>query len=219
MGLRGYVWHGLGQQLRNPTGWAGRLVGRMMRIANHRPTRLALDALAIRPGDRLLDLGCGSGQAIRAMTRRARAGWVHGFDQSAVMIDQARRLNRRALATGRVQLTAGDFAALPYPPGSFDGILASNVIYFWPDRPAMLAQLRALLAPGGRLSIYATDAQSMRRWKFAQQDTHSHITALELRHALLAAGFGPNDIAIDLHDVGGGVIGIVGHAVKTDPAT
>ncbi|MDZ7895663.1 MAG: hypothetical protein U5M50_12330 [Sphingobium sp.] len=38
MGLRGQVWHGLGQQLRNPTGWAGRLVGRMMRIANRRPT-------------------------------------------------------------------------------------------------------------------------------------------------------------------------------------
>ncbi|MDZ7895664.1 MAG: hypothetical protein U5M50_12335 [Sphingobium sp.] len=83
----------------------------------------------------------------------------------------------------------------------------------------MLAQLRALLAPGGRLSIYATDAQSMRRWKFAQEDTHSHITALELRHALLAAGFGPGDIAIDLHDVGGGVIGMVGHAVRADPAT
>ena len=81
----------LGSQLARPRGLGGRLVAGAMRIANRRPTALAIAALDVRPGDAVLDFGCGAGDAIPALRAAARLGPVVGIDHANDMIVAARR--------------------------------------------------------------------------------------------------------------------------------
>lgn len=203
------MWHAFARQLSHPTGLAGRLVGRLMRIANRQPTRLAIEALGIRPGEDVLDLGCGPGQASAQMLPLARPGRVFGIDQSAVMIDQARQLNHAACRAGEAGFEVAGFEALPFPDESFDAVLASNVMYFWHDTAPVLAEIRRVLRPGGRLSIYLTSAETMRGWKLVGAGTHRLFTPQDVSMAMQQAVFLPHDFDVKSVRIEGGVEGIL----------
>lgn len=130
------------------------------------------------------------------------------------MIAQARRANARAEAGGRVTLMVADFEHLPFELASFDGIVASNVIYFWNDPARIIARLRGLLKPGGRLVIYATASETMRRWKFAQADTHRWIDEGALRAALAEGGFADDQVYVSEALLPFVIHGLVALAVK-----
>jgi ubiquinone/menaquinone biosynthesis C-methylase UbiE len=197
----------MGRQLGNPDGIAGALVGRMMRFANQRPTRIVVDALDLKHDDVVLDMGYGPGHTVEIMARRA--GCIYGIDRSETMRQQACRRNRDAIAHGRVALTTGLFDSLPYPDGFFDKVVASNVLYFWHNEQAVLAEVRRVLRPGGRLCIYVTDAATMARWKFADARTHRHFTAQDLTAILVGAGFAPDDISVTPVAVTPNIMGLV----------
>ncbi len=186
--------HWLGSQLARPRGRGGWLIGQAMRIANREPIARAIDALDLTPGDVALDLGCGPGAGVARMARRA--GRVYGIDSSSAMLDMARRANRQAIAKGTVTVAHGRFEAIPLPNASVDKLLAANVAYFWPDFAPILAEIRRVVRPGGRLAIYVTDRETMRHWRFAGPETHRQFDAPGLRHALLAADVPANRLAI-----------------------
>lgn len=202
----------LARQLANPTGLAGRLVGRMMKVANREPTRLAIEALQILSGERVLDLGCGPGQAAALILPLSRPGPVTGIDQSPTMISQAHRDNWRAVAAGEMDFHVARFEALPFDDGSFDAVLASNVMYFWHDTKTVLGEIRRILAPGGRLSLYLTSAESMKDWGFAEAGTHRLFSPHDVAVALKSADFGEEAIDVRTVDIGKGVTGIVATA-------
>lgn len=206
------MWRSVAQQLSNPSGLAGKVLGMLMKRANRLPTQLAIDALGIAPGQDVLDLGCGPGQAIEQMLPLAFPGRVCGIDRSPTMIGQACRANRNAISNGQASLVTGAFERLPYPDACFDRILASNVAYFWHDAGAVLAEVRRVLKPGGRLSIYVTDAETMRGWKIAKAGTHRLYGVEDLRSVLAAGGFAPADIAVRSVEISAGVSGIVATA-------
>ncbi|CAN5163948.1 hypothetical protein BH11PSE5_BH11PSE5_26850 [soil metagenome] len=208
------VWHAIGRQLGNPQGLAGAIMGRMMRLANDRPSRLAVAAMGVKQGDSILDMGFGPGHAIELIAATARV--VHGIDQSDAMLLQASCRNRKAIAEKRVTLATGSFATLPYPNDWFDGILASNVAYFWHDEHAILSEIRRVLKPGGRLCIYVTDAATMKHWRFADGHTHRHIDAGQLTDMLLHAGFDPGHIDVQSVPVTRRINGIVAVAYAKD---
>jgi len=201
------LWAAIGHQLRNPHGLGGRWTGRFMRVVNRVPNELAVDALRLTSLDVALDLGCGPGQAIALMAERA---WmVHGLDQSSTMLTQARQANLKSIARGRVILRRGTFDKLPYANASMDKILASNVMYFWPDIPAVLQEMRRVLRPGGRIVVYVTDEQSMRKWKFARSDTHRLFDAAGLEAALRHAPFEDSDVHVQQLTLSAGIRGLL----------
>ncbi len=204
------MWEAMGRQLRNPEGLGGRLTGKFMRVVNRTPNRLAVDALDLAPEDVALDLGCGPGHALALMA--ARAATVHGMDQSETMLGQAAQANRLAVREGRVVLARGEFDRLPYPTGMFDKILASNVMYFWKNAPGVLAEIRRVMRLGGRLSIYVTDARTMRQWKFAGPDTHRLFDADALRILLRRGGFENDRITLSPVRLSGGIHGLLATA-------
>ena len=121
------IWHRFGRQLREPSGWAGRLTGHFMRLVNRAPNRLAVAALDLTPDAHVLELGFGPGEAIAALVDRLPDGVIEGIDRSAAMLAQASLRNRAAVQAGRVRLRLGDFASLPYADASFDAVLAINI--------------------------------------------------------------------------------------------
>jgi ubiquinone/menaquinone biosynthesis C-methylase UbiE len=110
---------------------------------------LTLDELKLRPGDRVLDVACGTGVVARvARERLGDAGYVVGVDISPDMLAVA-----RAVAPG-IDWREGSAGALPLREGeSFDVLVCQQGLQFFPDKPAAAAQMRCALAKSGRLGI------------------------------------------------------------------
>lgn len=120
--------------------------------AVHRMTRKVTDTLGLRPGERVLDAGCGPGETAIHLATRFRAR-VTGITVSHFEIDRARQ---RALAAGvgdTVSFEYGDFTDLSYPDGSFDAVLALESLQNAADLDAVLAELYRVLRPGGRITF------------------------------------------------------------------
>lgn len=181
----------LAGQLQNPHGAWGQVVGGLMRLVNREPNDLALAALGVGRDDDVLELGFGPGEGIRALARLSPKGTIFGVDRSAAMLGQASARNRRDVESGRVRLSLARFDETGLPDQSVDKILAVNVAYFWSDAPKVLAELDRVLRPGGRISLYVTDAAAMARWTFAASGHHRLFDAAGLR-AMLAEGPFPN---------------------------
>lgn len=108
---------------------------------------------ALRPGERVLDVGCGRGAVLfAARDAVGELGAVTGIDLSAQMVALTRAEVVARGWTG-VSVEVADAEEPPYPPGSFDAILAGLVIFFLPDPRAALRRYAELLADGGRLAF------------------------------------------------------------------
>lgn len=206
-------WHGIGAQLRNPSGLWGQMAGRFMTFVNAKPNTLAVAALSMREGESLLELGCGPGCALQGLLRLPHLARVIGLDWSEVMLAHASSRNRLALEAGRLALVRGDFARLPFIAEIADAILAVNVVYFM-HNSAAVREARRVLRPGGRLVLYATDRSAMRRWPFAGFHTHRLFDQNRLTALLIDAGFAADCIRIEGVNVGLGIMGLLAVAQK-----
>lgn len=184
-GMRWWAAHGGIAQFHRPTGALGHVVGWIMgrRSSNVARSRWAVGLLDVQPTDRVLELGCGPGVAVAALTTRATRGLVVGVDHSQVMIRQARRRNRAAVRGGRVRLIHAPVESLSTSDGPFDAALAVNTVGMWPDRVERLRGLARLMRPGGRIAL-----ASQPRCPGATAAT-SAAAAAELAGLLTDAGF------------------------------
>ena len=107
----------------------------------------------VRPGDRVLDVGCGRGSSLLPVAAVVGpAGFVTGIDLAPGMVEAARaEIARRGVANAAVQV--GDAEAPSFPDGSFDALLAGLVLFFLPDAGSAVTRYARLLRPGGRLAL------------------------------------------------------------------
>ncbi|MCP2170197.1 class I SAM-dependent methyltransferase [Goodfellowiella coeruleoviolacea] len=117
--------------------------------------RHLLDRVAVQPGERVLDIGCGRGAVLfPAAAAVGPAGAVVGVDLAPAMV---RAATAEALRRGLANVTVleMDGQRPGFEPASFDVITGSMSIGLFPDLPTALGNYRALLRPGGRLGISA----------------------------------------------------------------
>jgi demethylmenaquinone methyltransferase/2-methoxy-6-polyprenyl-1,4-benzoquinol methylase len=107
-------------------------------------------AAAVRPGDRVLDAACGTGDLAIA-DRKAGASHVTGLDFSEQMLARARR--KAADRTDVLEWVQGDLLALPFEDASFDAATVGFGVRNVADLERALRELRRVLRPGGRLAI------------------------------------------------------------------
>jgi SAM-dependent methyltransferase len=105
---------------------------------------------AIAPDDRVLDIGCGTGQVTLLAARRAAAGHVAGIDLSAPMLAVA-RADAAAQGLANVRFDQGDAQVHPFPDAGFDVAISRGGVMFFEDAVAAFANVRRGLRPGGRL--------------------------------------------------------------------
>jgi SAM-dependent methyltransferase len=112
-----------------------------------------LDALAIRPGERILEVGCGSGVIMRELARRtAGANPLIGRDMSPYLLREARTLAGRAGLLDHIDFAEGRAEALPLPDGAVDVALSSTV-FEEGEADLMLSEIVRVTRPGGRVGI------------------------------------------------------------------
>lgn len=123
--------------------------GRLENILN-----ATLDAAEIGPGDRLVDVGCGSGKlAIAAAKRVGANGQASGIDATPGMIDIARENARTARSDAKFHIGVAE--SLPFADGSLEAVTSSYFFHHLPSdvKPLALMEMWRVLAPGGRLVI------------------------------------------------------------------
>lgn len=117
-------------------------------------TARLLEALAPRAGERLLEIGCGTGATLSRLA--ARPGFrLTGLDRSLGMLRAARLRLRLSPVASPARLVRGDVARLPFADGSFDGVYAESVVAFQEETriARLLAETRRVLRPGGRFAL------------------------------------------------------------------
>ena len=131
-------------ELRGRTPTQARLRGRFLRF------------VPIRPGDAILEVGCGTGVVIRDLAAIAGPrGSVVGVDPSRLILREARKRCRGA--RGRVTLREADGAALPFKGGRFDAVLAITVILHVADPLRVVAEMARVTRRGGRVGVQDQD--------------------------------------------------------------
>lgn len=121
-------------------------------IFEHWTDRVA-DAAGVAPGQRVLDVACGTGVLARAAARRVEPGGsVAGVDLNPGMLAVAQRV------APEVEWREGPADALPYPDRSFDAVVSQFGLMFFPDRVAALREMRRVLVPGGRMAVAVFDS-------------------------------------------------------------
>ncbi len=115
-------------------------------------------ALALRPGERVLDIGCGPGFLTTEIAAEVGAnGWACGIDISTSGLAAARHRAAGQPWSPWIEFMEGNATALPFPDRSFDAAVATQVYEYVSDVPAALSELRRVLRPGGRAVIVDTD--------------------------------------------------------------
>ena len=164
--------------------------------------RLA-DAADPRPGQRILDVACGTGIVARTLAERldrsaASAGSITGVDVNPAMLDVARGL--------RPDLTwlAGDAAELPRPDVSADLVTCQAALMFFPDRVAALREMARVVAPAGRMLLHVPGRLERSAGYAALADVvarHAGAEAQQLLAGYFAAG-NPAGLRADLAAAG-----------------
>jgi ubiquinone/menaquinone biosynthesis C-methylase UbiE len=134
--------------------WAAEGEGEKMEHHHLDITEKTIRLMDLRPGDRVLDLGCGAGWATRLMARRVEdqdgSGQVIGLDVSDEMI---RRAQAMPSDFENISYVCGSAQKIPGPDNFFDKVLSVESFYYYPDQERVLRELFRVMAPGGRMFI------------------------------------------------------------------
>lgn len=141
-------------QFGDPRGLLGWAALAAMALKNGGQNRAALALLDLKPGESVLELGCGPGMGLRrALHNVGQEGFVAGTDQSGCAAHFAAHVVHRAILRGNAAVMCAPVADLPFRDLMFDKAFAVNSFQFWPDPSRALREIARVLAPGGRLVI------------------------------------------------------------------
>lgn len=154
---------------------------------------------AVRPraDDRVLDVGCGPGH--RAVALAPLVAQVTGLDLTPAMLDQARAHQREA-GVQNIHWIEGDAREAPFPDGAFTLVLSQATFHHVADPAAILAEMRRVCAPGGRIGVIdltpaAEKAPAFDAIETLRDPSHTHaLTAAELR--MMGRDLGLEEIAV-----------------------
>jgi len=162
------------------------------KYGDHISQAITVDFASLRPSDVVLDIGCGSGTAVREAAARVSHGRVIGIDPSRSMLRIAAEQTGSDSARERIEYLDGSAESIPLDDGSVTVALAINTVHHWHDLERGLAEVARVLAPGGRL-IISEERLASGRFGHGQGPTaDSEDVARALRDAgFVDVGIGP----------------------------
>lgn len=167
-------------------------------LVENRYKALALEMAGFREGEKVLEVGCGTGWALERIARQVgESGKAYGVDLSPKMLEVARdRLQKAGLMT-RVELVEGDATKMRFPDEMFDAAFSTLTLELFdtPDIPVVLSEIRRILRPGGRfvdLSISRETGGILTRpyeWIHDKFPQYADCRPIYVERSLREAGF------------------------------
>ena len=182
----------IARQLSRPTGFFGRIMGRLMNRHNAKLNSYAVRQLEVTPSDRILEVGFGGGVSLRSLI--AGAAFVGGIDRSSDMVRRAKAMFSEAVSAGRADFREGNVEELPFEASSFGKVCTVNTIYFWSSLDVGFAEIRRVLLPGGRVVVGFVPKERMDRMGMPA-DLFTSRAPNDVVAALRKAGF--SDVRIE----------------------
>jgi SAM-dependent methyltransferase len=160
------------------------------------------DRLPVKPGDQVLDIGCGIGGPARYFARRFGCK-VNGIDITGPFVEAANKLTALLGMSDQVLIEQGDGEELPYDDGAFDGAYAQHVTMNVADRPRFFGEALRVLKPGGFFAVTehgrGPAGAPHHPVPWSEDGTGEFLlTPAETRELLAAAGF----VEIESEDTG-----------------
>ncbi len=172
---------------------------------------LARAALRARPGERVIDVGCGPGFFLSELLAEVGPeGTLTGVDNSPDMLAFARR---RTEGAENVALHEGDALSLPVPDGAFDAAICVQVLEYVDDAAGALRELHRVLQPGGRAVVWDVDWTTL-SWHSSDGARMALVLDAWDRH--LVHPCLPRTLTAMLRDAGFDEVRMEGHAFPTD---
>lgn len=187
----------LAQQLREPHGAEGVEVAATMHQSNIGMTRACFASLAVASGETLLEIGHGNGAHVPKFFEGRPGLLYQGLELSALMQQEATRLNHDLVSNGKARFEAYGGAAFPFEDQSFDKAMTVNTLYFLPDPPAFLSQVHRTLKLGGRFSMAFAAREFMQTLSFTSYGFRLYDVE-EARHLISNSGL--EVLKIDVHE-------------------
>lgn len=152
---------------------------RLVEQAEYWRDELILPDLPYRPGDRLLDVGCGCGAVLGVIAAAHPGLRLAGIDREPAQIAAA-RAHLATLGRPDADLREGDAAHMPWPDATFEHATMMWFVEHVPVIEPILREVRRVLAPGGSLTINETEYETYQVWP--QHEDWDHVVAALFRH-------------------------------------
>ena len=179
-------------QCAHPEGFLGRMMLRFMNFGHAPLTNWGLGLLEIHNGWTMLNIGCGGGATLKRLLNRSKDARVYGIDISEESIAKAKKVNADVLDK-QVFVVQGSSEKLPYENGKFDLVTAVETVYFWPNLPDCLQEVRRVLKPGGKFAIMIEVIDSDSKWTNIVEGMTAYSPEY-LEKLLIDAGFAQTEI-------------------------
>ena len=179
-------------QCARPEGALGRVMLSFMNYTHAPLTNWGLKLVDVQDGWTMLDVGCGGGFTIRRLLKRSKDAQVYGIDISEESVAKAKKVNAELLDK-QVFITQGSAEKLPYEDKKFDLVTAVETVYFWPNLPDCLQEVRRVLKPGGKIAILVEVVDSDSKWTSVVEGMTAYSPE-DLKKLLDDAGFTQTEI-------------------------
>ena len=179
-------------QCARPKGTLGRVMLSFMNYTHAPLTNWGLRLIGVQDGWTMLDIGCGGGFTIRRLLKQSKDAQVYGIDISEESVAKARKVNAEVLDK-QVFVCQGSVEKLPYEDGKFDLVTAVETVYFWPNLPACLQEVRRVMKSGGKFAILVEVVDSNSKWTNVVEGMTAYSPE-DLKKLLDDAGFTQTEI-------------------------
>jgi SAM-dependent methyltransferase len=195
----------IADQYRKPTGLIGRWIARRIERLNLPKYPKLVNGLNITDTDYILEIGFGSGLALKLIGERNPHCQLEGIDFSELMVDKATKINKKLIITGRLKLFLGDFLSTDLPRSGYSKVFCINVIYFWETLGIPFQKIFNLLQEGGIFGIYMTRSEDIIKVDYARSPIFHKYSEEEVTAQLQAVGFSDINVVHDKVKVGIGL--------------
>ena len=179
-------------QCARPEGALGRVMLSFMNYTHAPLTNWGLNLVDVQDGWTMLDVGCGGGFTIRRLLKRSKDAQVYGIDISEESVAKARQINADVLDK-QVFVQQGSAEKLPYEDRMFDLVTAVETVYFWPNLPSCMQEVRRVLKHGGHFAIMVEVVDTDSKWTNMVEGMTAY-TPEQLKTLLDDAGFAQTEI-------------------------
>lgn len=179
----------IANQLKHPSGFAGKIVGKLLEKGNVQANLKTIESLEITDNDTVLEIGFGPGAALNQILTMNGKCIVKGIDFSEVMHEKARKKNCDFITEGRLELIKGDFRTADLKNDGYNKIFGVNVIYFWEDVKAAAEKLLKILKVNGKVAFFMSDKKDLERVGITRTDVFNKYDIDQVENTFRNAGF------------------------------